>query len=138
MNKQLLRALMIACCLTACTAQGGKVDFHYTVTTAQGGITQELSLKKDSASYYSFSQARAKASEGQFKINNADLTELITLARKIGAYKCGSSNSADNQTIQITFENKTILCSESQLYENEAVNILVQKIRAVIAAQINK
>ncbi|MFB9994768.1 hypothetical protein ACFFLM_22700 [Deinococcus oregonensis] len=105
------------------------MNLHYVVTTLQGGIVQELTVKGRQAEFFMFSRAKNRALEGTFSLLDRDAATLTRLSVGLKDYECQPSNAADNQTIEISVEGVQILCSEARMDENEAVDHLIQAIR---------
>ncbi|MFC4640193.1 hypothetical protein [Deinococcus hohokamensis] len=112
------------------------MNFHYQVTTPEGGIVQELRVKGEVAEYFSYNRATRKTSEGQFKLSAGRAATLTTLVEKIQTYTCQPARAADNQNILITLGKIRIRCTEARMDENKDLDRLIQKVRALIAAQV--
>lgn len=124
--------------LSACQAKGTPMNLHYVVTTPQGGIVDELTIKGKQASFFLFSYPENKGFEGTFSLSDREGAALTRLSAGLKDYKCQPSNAADNQAIQIDIQGVHIRCSEASMHENEGVNQLIQAIRRLVASHLTR
>ena len=124
--------------LSACQAKGAPMNLHYVVTTPQGGIVEELTVKGRQADFFTFSRPENKGFEGTFSLSNTEAATLTRLSTGLKNYKCEPSNAADNQTIEISVQGVQIRCSEASMHENGAVDQLIQAIRGLIGSQLTR
>ena len=134
------RAALLGLVLTLLSffpVRAAPLNLLYVVTTPQGGVVQELTVKGTEAMFYTFGRSANTGLEGKFTLSNRQAAALTRLSAGLKAYTCKSSTVADSQAIEIAMQGVNLRCTEARMDENRAIDLLIQAVRRLIASHLH-